>query len=167
MKNPLGTCTVRAATASVPTTADAPSGFPAPAISATPAPVSTAALAAAWSLGCLKPIEPNHRAVPSRVRPCRTPWAIMVAPIAVRRPRRATSIPFTILCLHLSRVARGRGPPPTIARRRPALAGTSPCLLQTGEVLRAEPGVSPDELGALRGRRRYRLISVTGGPPAG
>src|SRR5690348_16197002 len=167
MKNPLGTCTVRAATASVPTTADAASGVPAPAISATPAPVSTAALAAAWSLGCLNPIEPNHRAVPSKVRPFRTPWAIMVAPIAVRRPRRARSIPFTILRLHLSRVARGRGPPPTTGPRRPALAGDRPLAFPSrrggGRRGRIEAGRGR----RAAGRRRYCLVSIIGGPPAG
>jgi hypothetical protein len=69
MKNPFSRCTERAATAIVPTTAAAASGVPAPAISAAPAPTSTAALAAACSLGCLKPIEPNQPAVPSRLRP--------------------------------------------------------------------------------------------------
>ena len=108
MKKPLGRCTVRAATASVPTTADAATGVPAPAISATPVPVSTAALVMACSRGCRKPIEENQRAVPSRVRPCRTPWAIIVAPIVTRRPSRATSIPFT---------------PPTLAEQPPAVPG--------------------------------------------
>ena len=79
----------------VPTTADAASGVAAPASTATPAPVSTTALAAAWSFGSRKPIEENHRAVPSSVRPCLTPWAIIVPPIVARRSNRAASIPFT------------------------------------------------------------------------
>jgi hypothetical protein len=95
MKKPFGRWTERAATAIVPTTADAASGVPAPAIRAAPAPTSTAALAAACSFGCLKPIEPNQRAVPSSVRPWRTPWAIIVPPIAARSTRLATSLPLT------------------------------------------------------------------------
>ena len=47
MKKPFLTWTERAATAIVPTTADAASGVPAPAMSAAPAPTSTTALAAA------------------------------------------------------------------------------------------------------------------------
>jgi hypothetical protein len=95
MKKPFGTWTERAATAIVPTTADAASGVPAPAISAAPAPTSTTALAVAWSLGSLKPIEPNQRAVPSRLRPWRIPWATSVPPIAARSTRLATSLPLT------------------------------------------------------------------------
>src|ERR1700733_10644510 len=64
-------------------------------MSAAPAPTSTTALAAAWSLGSLKPIEPNQRAVPSRDRPWRTPWATSVPPIAARSTRLATSLPLT------------------------------------------------------------------------
>ena len=95
MKKPFLTWTERAATAIVPTTADAASGVPAPAMRAAPAPTSTTALAAAWSLGSLKPIEPNQRAVPSRDRPWRTPWATSVPPIAARSTRLATSLPLT------------------------------------------------------------------------
>ena len=95
MKNPFGAWTVRAATAMVPTTAAAASGVAAPASTAAPAPVSTTALAAAWSFGSRKPMEENHRAVPSSERPCLMPWATIVLPIAARRTRRAAPIPFT------------------------------------------------------------------------
>jgi hypothetical protein len=95
MKNPFSRWTERAATAIVPTTADAASGVPAPAMRAAPAPTSTAALAAACSLGCLNPIDPNHPAVPSRLRPWRIPCATIVPPTAARSTRLATSLPLT------------------------------------------------------------------------
>jgi hypothetical protein len=62
-------------------------------MSAAPDPISTAALVRACSMGCLKPIEPNQPAVPFSVRPCFTPWAIIVPPIAVRSRKRATPVP--------------------------------------------------------------------------
>jgi hypothetical protein len=99
MKKPFGTWTERAATASVPTTADAASGVAAPASRAVPAPTSTAALAIACAFGCRKPIDPNQRPVPSRLRPWRTPWAIIVPPTAARSARLATSLATTLVLL--------------------------------------------------------------------
>src|SRR5271169_4686369 len=75
----------------VPTTADALSGVARPSASAAPLPISTAALALACNSGLSKPIEPNQPAVPSSVRACRTPCAIIVPARAARRMTAATS----------------------------------------------------------------------------
>src|SRR5690349_3376392 len=113
--------TVRAATAIVPTTAEAATGVAIPATIAAPAPISTAALVVACSRGRRNPIEPNQRAVPSSVRPCRTPWAIIVPPTVTRRINRASSLPLLTPATLVPPRQKASHPSPARNLRRGAL----------------------------------------------